>query len=309
MKRLRTDKKGSEKVAYVFPGQGSQTVGMGKDIYNSSEAARKVFKTADESLGFSLSKLCFDGPAEQLNLTCMAQPAILTTSLAYWEANKEKGYWKQFGSPVYTAGHSLGEYTALVAAKVVDFPEAIRLVWERGCAMHQAGNQVPGGMVAVLGMEENELREICRETNTDIANINCPGQIIISGSLGAIEKAVALAKQHGARKTIFLNVSGAFHCGLMEPAIIELNKAIESTPFRDPEFPIIGNVNAMPITRAAELKRELHEQLCHCVQWQKSIEYMIQNEVSTFIEVGPGRVLTGLIKRINTGVSTLGVPA
>ncbi len=211
---------GAIQIAHVFPGQGSQVVGMGKDIYETSPAARKVFRQADEALGFSLSKLCFEGPVKELDLTCNAQPAILTTSLAYWEAGQEKGVWNKLGNPVFAAGHSLGEYSALVAAKVVEFPEAVRLVWERGRAMHEAGTQVPGGMVAILGLEESELRDICQQSQTEIANINCPGQIIISGTSEAIKRAEVLARERGARKIIPLKVSGAFHSLLMEPASI-----------------------------------------------------------------------------------------
>ncbi len=309
MVRSVKSKTRSSKVAHVFPGQGSQEVGMGKDVYESSETARRIFSDADEALGFSLAKLCFEGPAEELNLTCNAQPAILTASVAYWEACRDKGLWKETGEPAFTAGHSMGEYTALVVAGVVDFREAVRLVWERGRAMHTAASKVPGGMAAILGLDEAAVLEICRKSGAQVSNVNCPGQVVISGTHRAIGKATRLAKERGVGKVIPLKVSGAFHSLLMEPALEELNRAIESTPFRDPEIPIIGNTTARPITSAEELREELRVQLTKCVQWQRSVEYMVNSGVATFVEVGPGRVLSGLIKRIDSNVITVGVPA
>ncbi len=301
--------KSSPKVAHVFPGQGTQKVGMGKEAFESSPAARKVFKQADDALGFSLSKLCFEGPEQELDLTYNAQPAILTTSLACWKASEEKGLWNNLGGPLFAAGHSLGEYTTLVVANVVDFPTAVRLVHERGRAMHMAGAQVPGGMLAMLGADEKLVQQICRESGAEMANINCPGQIVISGTNDAIERASKLARGNGVRKIVALKVSGAFHSPLMKPAIKDLNQVIEETPFRDPEIPIVANTSARSLEKAAELKHELLVQLCHCVQWQRSIEYMISEGISTFVEVGPGKVLTGLIKRIDATVATMEVPA
>lgn len=309
MVRAVKKKTGSSKIAHVFPGQGAQKVGMGKDVYESSKAARKIFSEADEALGFSLSKLCFEGPAEELDLTCNAQPAILTSSIAYWETCKEKGLWQETGEPVFVAGHSLGEYSAAVAAGVADFREVIRLVWERGQAMHMAASKVPGGMAAILGLDEASVLELCQMSGAQISNVNCPGQVVISGTHQAITKATELANKRGSVKVIPLKVSGAFHSPLMEPAIQELNRAIESTPIRDPEIPIIGNTTARPITTAEELRKELQVQLTKCVQWQRSVEYMVNSGVATFIEVGPGKVLSGLIKRIDSNVTTVGVPA
>ncbi len=297
--------KRSTKTAHVFPGQGTQRVGMGKEAYESSPAARKVFKQADDALGFKLSKLCFEGPENELDLTYNAQPAILTTSLACWKASEEKGEWKRTGAPQFAAGHSLGEYTTLVVANVVDFPYAVRMVWERGRAMHMAGAQFPGGMLAMLGADEATVARICQESGAEMANINCPGQIVISGTDEAISRASDIARKLGVRKIVPLKVSGAFHSLLMEPAIRDLNQVIMETPFRDPNIPIVANTSARPLEKAAELKEELLIQLCHCVQWQKSIEFMINSGISTFIEVGPGKVLTGLIKRIDANVSCL----
>ncbi|MBI4331956.1 MAG: ACP S-malonyltransferase [Chloroflexi bacterium] len=297
------------RVAHVFPGQGTQRVGMGKDVHETSPAARKVYKQADDALGFPLSRMCFEGPEEELNLTYNAQPAILTTSLACWKAGEEKGLWKDTGAPMFAAGHSLGEYTTLVVANVVDFQTAVRLVWERGRAMHIAGSQCPGGMLAILGAEESVVQEICQESGAEIANINCPGQIVLSGTTRSIRKAIKLGREKGVRKMVPLKVSGAFHSPLMGPAIRELNQAITSTPFRDPEIPIVANSSAKPLHKAAELKHELLIQLCHCVEWQRSIEFMISSGISTFIEVGPGKVLSGLIRRIDSGVATLELTA
>jgi [acyl-carrier-protein] S-malonyltransferase len=293
---------GGGKVAYVFPGQGAQWVGMAKELYSTSPQAKAIFKEADSVLGFPLSQLCFEGPEEVLRQTINAQPAILTVSIAYLRDTPQLQEVSAF-----VAGHSLGEYTALVAAQVLDFAEALYLARERGRLMQKAGEKASGGMSAILGLDEAVIKEICQQSGTQIANINSPGQIVISGSTEALAQAVKLAQAKGARRIVPLQVSGAFHSPLMQPAVEGMSQVISKLAFRDPLIPIVANTTAQPITTAEGIKAELLNQLCHCVQWQRSVEYMIEEGVSTFIEIGPGQVLTGLIKRINKEVQTLNI--
>jgi len=291
-------------VAYVFPGQGSQAVGMGRDLYQDFNAARTVFDQADEALGFAISRLCFDGPEDELHQTINAQPAIVTTSFACLEASRERG---DLPPARFVAGHSLGEYTALAAVGVLDFADAVYLARERGRLMHEAGQLTPGGMAAIIGLEEGPLAELCAETGAQIANINCPGQIVISGAEENLNQAVELAKSREAYRVIPLQVSGAFHTPLMQPAVDGMAKVIAKLEFKNPTTPIIGNTIAQPLATAAAVKEELLYQLCNCIQWQSSVEYMISQGVSTFIEIGPGRVLAGLIKRIDRSVKILNI--
>jgi len=300
MVELKT--KSKPKIAHVFPGQGSQSVGMGYKLYQSSPKAKEVFQEADEALQFSLSRLCFEGPEDELRQTINAQPAIMTVSVACLRAASEVNHTI---SPSFVAGHSLGEYTALVAANVLGFTDAIRLVRERGRLMQKAGEIKPGGMAAVIGLDEAALREICRESGAEIANFNCSAQIVISGSKEALARAMELAKARDARRVILLQVSGAFHSTLMQPTIEGLSAAISQINFRTPEIPIVVNSTAQPVTTAEGVKEELLRQLCNCVQWQPSVEYMVGEGISTFIEIGPGQVLSGLIKRISNKVQVL----
>ncbi len=296
----------TNKIAYIFPGQGSQAVGMGRDLYEKFASAKAIIDQADAVLEFPLSKLYFEGPEEELQQTINAQPALVTIGFACLKAMEEAA-GSSLPVPACTAGHSLGEYTALAAAGVFDFATAAYLARERGRLMQEAGAKTAGSMAAVMGMEEAALNDICRETGTNIANYNSPGQLVISGAAENIARAAESAKAHGASRVIPLQVSGAFHSPLMKPAEEALSQIIARMPFGDPAIPVIGNTTALPLTTAAEVKAELARQLCHGVQWQRSIEYMAAQGVTTFVEIGPGKVLTGLVRRINREVKTANV--
>lgn len=321
-------------VAFLFPGQGSQAVGMGADIYAASPAAKSVFETVDAALGFSLSNLCFQGPEETLRETINAQPAIVTVSLALLAALQESlsptqtfSSWSSPLVPSFTAGHSVGEYAALVAADVLDLNDVARLVRKRGRLMHHEGSVCPGGMAAVIGLEADALEAICQEATAEasasatggtetthpgmgkviIANFNAPGQIVISGEQRALQIAMERAKARGAKRVIPLAVSGAFHSPVMQPAASTLAKAIRATALRNATIPIIGNIAATPLTTATAISDELAQQIAASVQWTRTIEYLVNAGVTIFIEIGPGQALTGMVKRIAKGVTMLNI--
>jgi [acyl-carrier-protein] S-malonyltransferase len=294
------------KVAYVFPGQGSQSTGMGLDLYDSYPSAKAVFDEADASLGFPLSRICFEGPDEELTKTHNVQPAILAVSIACLKAIGEADI-VNFPSPTFVAGHSLGEYTALVAAGALGLTDAVLLVRERGRLMYEAGLKNPGSMLAVIGLDEETVKDISLHSGTEISNINCPGQIVISGATQALAEADKLARARGARVLIPLKVSGAFHSALIEPVIAEFSKIVSNVRFQPPSIPVISNVTARPLTDADSIKKELVKQLRNCIQWQGSVEYMVHSGVTIFYEIGPGRVLSGLIRRINSELQTFNI--
>ncbi|MDQ6694530.1 MAG: ACP S-malonyltransferase [Chloroflexota bacterium] len=299
-----------DKVSYVFPGQGSQYVGMGRDIFARSQAAREVFTEADNVLGFSISSLCFDGPAEMLNDTQYTQPAILTVSIAYLAVLQERLHESgRHIEPTYMAGHSLGEYTALVAAGAMNFPDALRLVWERGRLMKEDGERHPGGMAAVIGLSADRLQNVVDRAGSEgvvvIANANSPVQTVISGEIAALLKAMDLARQEGAAKVARLAVSIASHSPLMQQAGTQLGQLIGNIKFTDPLVPLIANITGQALTTADDIKRELSEQLCKPVAWVASVRQMVESGVNTFVEIGPGQVLSGLIKRTSDDVQVL----
>ena len=293
-------------IAYVFPGQGAQRVGMGLDLYNESPAARSTFQQADEALGFSLSRLCFEGPADTLKQTVNAQPAVFVVSLACLAAAKDS-LGDDFPAASRVAGHSLGEYTALVAGGALNLTEGVRLVRERGRLMQQAGEKQPGGMTAVLGADFDVLEAVCRETGVEIANINCPGQIVISGAKQELDQAAQLGLARGCKRFMPLEVSGPFHSRWMVPAYQGLARAVESCRIGPLEVPLVTNVTAREISVPAEVRQELLAQLSGCVRWQDSVEHMLSCGVSTFVEMGPGQVLAGLVKRTSKEARTLNI--
>jgi len=288
---------GTAMVAYVFPGQASQEVGMGLDLYQDYPLAREVFNEADDVLGFSLSSLCFTGPEDELTKTVNVQPAILANSIACLKVVQQTDI--ALCAPSFVAGHSLGEYTALVAAGALEFSDALKLVRERGRLMYEVGQRSPGGMLAIIGSELKLVEEICLSSGCNISNENCPGQIVISGDVDTLNEARILAKEKGIRRIIPLKVSGAFHSKLIEPILAEFQQLLSKFTFYTPRCPVISNVTAQPIVDVTAIREELVKQLYSCIQWQSSVEYMLENGVNIFYEIGPGKVLSGLIKRID----------
>ena len=287
------------KAAYLFPGQGTQAVGMGQELYDHSPAARAVFHQVDMALGRPLSKLLFNGPEDELGQTINAQPAIMAVSLACIKAMEEKLGVEAMPQPVLMAGHSLGEYTALAAAGVLGVAETAHLVDVRGELMQGACDQNPGTMAAIIGLDEMTTEEIVRETGTYVSNINTAEQIVISGERIAVAQAMDLALARGAKKVIPLRVGGAFHSGLMESAKVGLVQTVSKLNFMEPTVPIVANCTGTPLTTGETIKQELIAQISSCVQWKRSIDYMVGSGVSNFIEVGPGKALSGMVRRIS----------
>jgi len=291
-------------LAYIFPGQGAQFVGMGKDFYDASPAAKDIFDRADKVLGFGITQLCFNGPQDKLTSTENAQPAILTASIAALEVLRDRA--KTFDlKPKFCAGLSLGEYSALVAAGVLSFEDAFYLVRKRGQFMEETARNNPGKMLSVIGLNREVVDEICRESSCEIANLNCPGQVVVSGKISNIEKAMGLAKSKGAKHAILLDVSGAFHCSLMEEARQKLAVEINKVKFNPPEVPVVSNVTAKGETSIDKIKENLIKQVSSSTYWEDSMRFMYKEGADCFLEIGPGVVLKGLNKRIDPQIKTV----
>ena len=294
-------------IAFIFPGQGSQYAGMGKALAETFPAAREVFEEADAALGFAISDLCFNGPAEALQLTENTQPAILTTSIAVLRVIEAEG----FGEPDFVAGHSLGEYSALVAARALSLRDAVQIVRARGRYMQEAVPAGHGAMAAILGVEMDTIKAACEEASAgevcSPANINSPGQVVIAGHAAAVDRAIALLKERGAKRAVKLNVSAPFHSALMQPAQERLAIDLAKVPFSDPSVPIVTNVDARPINAGEDARNALVRQVTAPVRWLESVEFLIQQGVQTFIEVGPGKVLSGLVRQIDRSVRCVNV--
>lgn len=295
------------KTAYIFPGQGSQSVGMGKDLYDNFPAAKQVFDEANDALDFSLSEMCFSGDEDDLQLTANTQPAILTTSIAAFRAMEAEN----FPMPDFVAGHSLGEYSALVAANALSFSDAVKTVRKRGQYMQEAVPVGVGAMAAILGLDLKTVEDACKEAaQNEIcspANINSPAQIVIAGNESAVDRAIKILKERGAKRAMKLNVSAPFHCDLMLPAQEKLANDLSEIAYNNLRFPIIENVSAQENSSGGRVKIALTEQVSKPVCWSPSIELLINNGVETFVEVGAGKVLSGLVRQINRDVRSLNV--
>lgn len=292
------------KAAFIFPGQGAQFVGMGKDLYENSSVAKNVFDKADGVLGFSLSQLCFNGSFEELTQTKNCQPAILTVSIAVLEALKAD---KNAPLPFFVAGLSLGEYSALVAAGIISFEDAVHLVRKRGEFMDEAALRKPGKMSCVLGLQEEAVYAVCQNTGCEIANLNCPGQVVISGRAECLGKAAEELIRKGAKKVIPLDVSGAFHCSHMNDAALRLREEIEKITFRKSQISLVCNVDASLQTDPAIIKNNLIKQVNSTTYWERSMRYLLSEGVDTFFEIGPGTVLKGLLKKIDRAIMVISI--
>lgn len=290
------------KTAFLFPGQGSQKVGMVQDLFENYDSVKALIKEADETLGFSISKMMFEGPDTELMKTEFTQPAILTASVAVWQVLKEHGL-----TPDIAAGHSLGEYSALVAAGAISFADAVHTVHLRGRFMQEAVPLGEGGMAAVIGSNPETIVKVCGEVSTEdlpvqAVNFNCPGQVVIAGATAAVEKACEALKEAGARRAIMLKVSAPFHSTLMEPAALRLKEVLDKIDIHDTAIPVVANVNAKEETKADEIRKNLADQAAHPVHWEESIRNMVAGGVDMTVEAGPGTVLTGFMKKIARSV-------
>lgn len=294
-------------MAFIFPGQGSQHPGMGKDLAEKFPSVRQVFEEVDEALGFSLSDLCFAGPAEQLQLTENTQPAILTSSIAALRAMEAEG----FPRPDFVAGHSLGEYSALVAGGALSLADAAKTVRQRGRYMQEAVPVGAGAMAAILGADLATINAGCEEASQgevcSAANINSPSQVVIAGSSNAVDRAMVVLKERGAKRTMKLNVSAPFHCAMMKPAQDRLAADLETIQFSDLEVPVITNVDAQAVRLGDKIRDSLVRQVSQPVRWLESVEFLISQGVKTFIEIGPGKVLSGLVRQIDRNVQCVNV--
>jgi [acyl-carrier-protein] S-malonyltransferase len=301
----------TEKLAFIFPGQGSQEVGMGQALAETVPAAKAVFEQADDILGVSLSKICFTGPEDELNDTYNTQAAIFVTSIATLAALRDAGYEAQ---PDFVAGHSLGEYSAYVAAGVLSFEAGLKLVRERGRLMKQAGELSPGGMAAILKLDDATVEDICRQVaasgefgSLQVANYNSPGQVVVSGHNAAVERGIELAKAAKARRALKLPVSIAAHSELMRVIAADFAAVVNQTPLNVPETPVVANITAAPLESVDAIRQEMGEQLTASVQWTKSVEWMINHGVTRFVEIGPKDVLKGLVRRVSKQVDAVAV--